>query len=232
MARITRKELKTDKFALEVEHTVSFFEEHRQELMRYGAIAGVVIVLLLGYSVYRRHARTERQEALTQALTVEQAVVGQAAPGMLTFPTQEAKDAAVTKAFADIASKYSGSDEGAIAQYYNASVQADQGKLADAEKQFQAIVDKADSDVASLARFSLSQIYTSTGRADQAEKILRDLMAHPTIYVSKDQAALSLAYILKDTKPAEARTLLDPLRAQNNAAGQMAVSMLGQMGAR
>ena len=37
MARITRKDLKTDKFALEVGHTVDFFEEHRREVVRYGA---------------------------------------------------------------------------------------------------------------------------------------------------------------------------------------------------
>ena len=35
VARITRKELKSDKFALEVEHTVTFFEEHQKELIRY-----------------------------------------------------------------------------------------------------------------------------------------------------------------------------------------------------
>ena len=32
MARITRKELKADKFALEVEHTVTLFEEHKREI--------------------------------------------------------------------------------------------------------------------------------------------------------------------------------------------------------
>ena len=42
MARITRKELKTDKFALEVEHTVNFFEEHQKEIIRYGASPRVV----------------------------------------------------------------------------------------------------------------------------------------------------------------------------------------------
>ena len=46
MARITRKELKSDKFALEVGQTVSFFEEHRQEILRYGAIALGVAVLV------------------------------------------------------------------------------------------------------------------------------------------------------------------------------------------
>ena len=53
MARITRKELKTDKFALEVEHTVTFFEEHQKLIMRYGAVALALIALIVGYSMYR-----------------------------------------------------------------------------------------------------------------------------------------------------------------------------------
>ena len=47
MARITRKELKTDKFALEVGHTVDFFEEHHTEIVRYGAAALVVIAIVV-----------------------------------------------------------------------------------------------------------------------------------------------------------------------------------------
>ena len=49
MDRVTRKELKTDKFALEVGHTVSLFEEHQKEVIRYGAIGLVAIALGLGY---------------------------------------------------------------------------------------------------------------------------------------------------------------------------------------
>ena len=46
MSRITRKELKTDKFALEVEHGISFFEHHKNEAVKYTAIAIGVIVLI------------------------------------------------------------------------------------------------------------------------------------------------------------------------------------------
>jgi hypothetical protein len=52
VSRITRKELKTDKFALEVEHGISFFEHHKNEAVKYGAIAVGAIVLIVGYTYY------------------------------------------------------------------------------------------------------------------------------------------------------------------------------------
>ena len=68
MARITRKELKTDKFALEVEQTVTYFEEHRTEVLRYGAIAAAVILLVIGIVIYRGHQHTARQQELALAI--------------------------------------------------------------------------------------------------------------------------------------------------------------------
>src|ERR1019366_5855401 len=45
VSRITRKELKTDKFALEVEHGISFCEHHKNERLKYGVPAGGVAIL-------------------------------------------------------------------------------------------------------------------------------------------------------------------------------------------
>ena len=63
--------------------------------------------------------------------------------GGLAFPTQEAKDAESLRVFTDVRSKYPGSAEGEIAQYYLGSIKADQGKLAEAEKLFQEVAEKA-----------------------------------------------------------------------------------------
>ena len=41
--------------------------------------------------------------------------------------------------------------------------------------------------------FALAQIYFSDGRNAQGEAILRDLIAHPTVFVSSDQATITLA---------------------------------------
>ncbi len=47
----------------------------------------------------------------------------------LNYPTQDAKDKARTKAFSDVADKYHGSQEGAIAGIYIAAEQVDKGNV-------------------------------------------------------------------------------------------------------
>lgn len=230
MARITRKELKTDKFALEVGQTVDFFEEHRQEIIRYGGIALGLAALIVAYVVYSHHQQSAREEVLAGAIQIQEAPVGApTSPGGVTFPTQDAKDQAATKAFSTLAAQYSGSNEAEIAQYYLGAIQADEGKMAIAEKSFLEVSQKGDSKYASLAKFSLAQIYFSDGRDAEGEKVLRDLIAHPTLFVSKDQATITLAHFLMLKKPAEARKLLDPLKTQNGPAGQAALTLLGQI---
>lgn len=230
MARITRKELKSDKFALEVEHTFTFFEEHQKELIRYGGAAAAVALVIAGIMLYSRHEHNVREDALARAIQVQEAPVGPPSPGQnLNFPTQEAKDEVALKAFQEVLNKYSGSDEGEIAEYYIGCIKADQGKLNEAEKSFKNVADKGSKDYASLAKFSLAQIYFADNLADQGENALRDLMAHPTIYVSKEQAAISLAGFLAQKKPAEARKLLDPLRSVQGPVGQRALQLYGEL---
>jgi hypothetical protein len=76
---------------------------------------------------------------------------------------------------------------------------------------------------------SLAQIYFAEGRSDQGERTLRELMANPTIYVSREQATITLARALAPQKPAEARKLLDPLRNQKGTVGQVALAVLSEL---
>ena len=229
MSRITRKELKTDKFALEVEHGISFFEHHKNEAVRYGAIAVGIAVLIVGYTIYQRGQHSARQEMLSAAIRIQEAGVGQSGNGGLAFPTQEAKDQEAIRAFAELRTKHSGSAEGEIAQYYLGSIKADQGKLAEAEKLYQEVAQNGAERYAALAKLSLAQIFFADGRADQGEKVLRDLIANPTDFVSSDQATISLARYLAAMKPAEARKLLEPLRTRPGSTGQVAITLLGEM---
>jgi predicted negative regulator of RcsB-dependent stress response len=230
VARITRKELKTDKFALEVEQTVTFFEEHRQDIIRYGGIALAIVVLVIGYSLYSSRQHAKRQDALFRAIQIQEAPVGPPQPGVnRNFPTQEVKDQTALAAFTTLQATYPGTTEGEIAEYYVGAIKADQGKLADAEKNFKNVADKADDKYASLAKLSLAQIYFGDGRDSQGEAMLRDLMAHPTPFVSKEQAAIILARYLTPKNPAEARKLLDPLRSQPGAVGQAAITAYAEL---
>ncbi|HEY2018161.1 MAG TPA: tetratricopeptide repeat protein [Bryobacteraceae bacterium] len=230
MARITRKELKSDKFALEVEHTVTFFEEHQKDVIRYGAIAVGVALLIVGYTIYSRHEHALREEALAKAIQVQEAPIGPPQPGQnLNFPTQEVKDQVALKTFTELQAKYPGSDEGEIAEYYLGCIKADQGNLPEAEKSFKEVADKGSKDYASLAKLALAQIYFASGRDGEGESTLRDLMAHPTVYVSQEQAAILLAQSLMAKKPAEARKLLDPLRNKQGPVGQRVLQIYSEL---
>ena len=62
--------------------------------------------------------------------------------------------------------------------------------------------------------------------------IASHLIAHPTDFVSKDQATIALARALIPTKPDEARKLLDPLRTRGDSVGQIALTLYGELPAK
>jgi tetratricopeptide (TPR) repeat protein len=228
--RAHRRELKHDKFVEQVGHSVEYAAEHKSQLLKYGAAALAVLVLALAWYFYSNSQAAARQQALRQAMRIQEAQIG---PGgneyVVSFATQAEKDAAVAKAFTEVAAKYSGSDEGAIAQYFLGIAAADQGKLAEAEKHLKAAIDSADEVYASQAKLSLAQVYEATGRVAEAEKLLRAMIDDPTILVSKEQATVALARAISKTKPAEARKLLEPLRQERGPVSRAALSALGEM---
>src|SRR5258708_19325643 len=105
----------------------------------------------------------------------------------------------------------------------------DQKKLADAEKYFQTVADSGEKNLASVGKLSLAQVYLTANRQADAEKLLRSLYENPTMFVSKEQAAIALARALAVSKPAEARKLLEPLRTERPAVSQLAITLLSEL---
>jgi len=230
VARITRKELKSDKFAQEVGLTVTFFEEHQKDVVRYGGIGVAAVLLIGGFFIYQKHEHAARQEELAQAIRVQETPVATVATnGQQTYPTQDAKDQAAIKVFADLESKHSGSDEAQIAEYYLGCIHSDQGKMAEAEKNFLNGANHGDKNYASLAKIALAEIYFSDGRFAQGEKMLRDLMEHPTVFVSKNQAAIALAKHYTGRNNAEARKLLAPIKDGKSPVASIAQTLYAQL---
>ncbi len=231
MDRITRKKLKQDEFAQDVGLTVEFLNEHRPQAVKYGVAGLVAVVLIVGLVVWFRHRGTERREALTAALQVYQTPVGPAQEGMdrKPFATEDEKQKAVQKAFGDVAAKYSGSNEGAVAEYYLGSSAANSGKLAAAEVALKEVIDSGSSNYASLAKLTLASVYQSEHRQADGEKLLQSLVDSPTDFVSKEQASIALARYIAPTDPERARKLLTPLRTTRPSISRLAAEELNSL---
>jgi predicted negative regulator of RcsB-dependent stress response len=213
---LTRHELKEqlqhDPLTDNVELAVDYVTTHRQVVLRWVIIGLAVLVIAALGAWYFQHEKAVRQQALRNALDIVEAqVTPQPNSFAKTFPTQQAKDQASMKALADVASRYSGSDEGRAAQYYLASFQADNGKYSEAENNFKQVADSRSS-YSSLGKVALAQLYAGEGKVGEAKTILDGLIQHPTPLVSKEQAQLLLANLLKDSNPGQAKQLAESLK--------------------
>lgn len=213
MDKLTRKELKSDKFAIEVQHSVEYVSVHRQQMIRLGIPAVAAVLIIGGIFWYRNHQHDVREEALHAAMQIQNSSVGPSqSQYIVSFPTAQARRTAVLKAWGDLAAKYPGTQEGDIAEFFLGTNAADDGNMPDAVKHFQAAIDSGNGPYASEAKLALAQVYAAQGKLSEGEKLIQSVIDHPTVLVSKDAATLALADLIKNKDPKRARQLIDPLR--------------------
>jgi predicted negative regulator of RcsB-dependent stress response len=221
--RLTRKELKSDKFAQEVQHSVQFVSGHRDQIreqaLRWGAPALALLLIVAGVFYYRNYQHDARQEALHAAMRIQNSTVGPSqGEYVLTFPTADARKTAVVKSWREFVAKYPGTEQGRIGEYYLGTNAADDGNLAEAEKHFKASIDSGNGPYASLSKLALAQVYAGDGRVKEGAQLLQSVIDHPTVLVSKETATLELAELLKNTDRQRARKLVEPLRTSTRGA--------------
>ena len=234
MDKTLRKDLKTDEFAVVTEHALGYATTHRQQMIRYGGLALVILLLAAGVYWFMESRAEERRAALRDVYVAREATVG-AEPqngALKAFPSQALKDEASLKAIDAAVAKYPGTEEAAIALFQKATMLADKGNLAESRKIYDQLATMGG-DYGSLAKFSIAQALVTDGKVAEGEKILREMVASPTLMVSKEQATIALARAIMRTRPDEARKLLEPLRAHpRNQVSRNAVSLLGEIPAK
>jgi predicted negative regulator of RcsB-dependent stress response len=213
---LTRHELKEqlqhDAFRDHVDVAIDYVVTHQRQAVRWVAIAvAIAVVAGIGYGVFR-YQKNKRDHALQAALDIAGAPVIPKPDGFgLTYASEQSKNSAAAKALGEVASSYSGSEQGAVAQYYLAGIEAGEGRNADAERNFKAVANTGF-QVSSLARTGLAELYAGTGRIDEAKTVLEDLVAKPNSLVSREQATILLANVLKDQDPKRATQLVQSLK--------------------
>lgn len=230
MDRIEREHLKSDPLAQGLGQTVDYVKVHRQQTIRIAAAALVVLLLAGGIWGYMKYTHGQREAALNEALRAQNGQIGQAQNEYIkAYPTQAAKDADVNRLLAGVVSKYSGSDEAAIAEFLMGTSAADKGNLPEAEKHLKNVADSGPKDYASQAKLSLAQVYVTENKMGEAESLLKNLQANPTVMVSKEQATVALARIVALKNPTEARKLLEPLQSERAAVSRVALTAISEL---
>jgi predicted negative regulator of RcsB-dependent stress response len=213
---LTRHELKEqlqhDAFRDNVDVAVGYVATHRRQMLRWAVVALVAAIILgISYGVYR-YQTAKRGQALQAALDlVDAPVMAQPDHLGISFISEQSKNTAATKALSDLASRYAGTEQGEVAQYYLAGLQAGASKFADAERNFKAVAN-ASAPVSALARVGLAELYAGEGRMDEAKTLLQSLISKPSALVSREQATILLAGVLKSEDPKRAKQLLDSLK--------------------
>jgi predicted negative regulator of RcsB-dependent stress response len=228
--RHLKKVAKSDEFKQQVWLGLDFLKDHPAEIKKYGAIALAVLVLAGGSYFYIHHQADARETALTEALKIHDATVGpMVQPTNLHFDTEDEKNKATEKAFREVATKYHGTQEGAIASMNLGQELIDRGDLAGGEKEFKDVADNAPPAYSSQAALALAQLYAMEGKTADAEKLLNNLIKNPTVTVSKEEAQLALAKVKAKTDPDGARKILEGLRTERAAISKAALAALGEL---
>jgi predicted negative regulator of RcsB-dependent stress response len=231
--RQLKKVVKNDEFKQQVWHGIDFLKVHTDDVKKYGGIALAVLVAAGGIYFYVNHQSEAREEALAHALRIDQATVGSATQAAnLHYDTQDLKDKASETAFREVAAKYPGTQEGAIALLNLGQTAVDKGDLVEGEKDFKNVVDSAPAAYSSEAALALAQLYSYQDKSAEAVKLLENLIKNPSITVSKEEAQLALAKVIAKTEPDKARKMLEELQKGRNAISKAAVSAMGEIANR
>ncbi len=230
MAKISRKELKHDRFAEEVGQSVAYVSSHRRQLLLGGGGGIVLLVGLLAWTGYRQTNRLEAHAALQEAIGFYHGKVDtQQQLGGITFPTTIARFRDTREQLEKVIADYPGGEQEIAAGYYLALLDVEQEKREDAKTRLEALASRGEGEYVALVRLALADLYAQEKQQEQASRHYKHLIDHPTRLVPKERSQLAYAHLLSDTDPETAKTLLEEVRAGAGPASAAAAALLQQL---
>jgi predicted negative regulator of RcsB-dependent stress response len=231
----TRHALKQDKFVNATTSGLEWVGDHRANVIRFSiAVVLVIGVIVAGIVVYQQRTAAANQ-LFGQAMDVYQTPLAHpnqpAEPGQKTYATAAERAQAAYPLFQQIADQYGMLRAGEMARYFAGVTELDLGKTAQAEADLEKATHSGGSNIETLAKMALANLYEQTGRTSQAVSMFQDLIQHPSTTVPKVQAQFQLAALYETTNPQEARRLYAQIKDQNkdSDAAQIATQKLAAL---
>jgi predicted negative regulator of RcsB-dependent stress response len=217
---ISRKELKQDKIKETLEHGAEAVYSHGQLTL---ALLLVVLIAAAGYGgwrIYHDRKTVEASAALDAALKTYNARVGAPLPGEPVNPTEPSYTDEMSRAqeasrkFTEVAAKYSSTEPGKLARYYNALCLEDLEQHNQALEELKKISSGGDKELADMAQYQVAVIYSRTGKLDDAIKIYRQLADRGSVFVPRPLVLLELAGVLRQKNPKEAASVYEQIKKE------------------
>jgi len=174
-----------------------------------GIITGAIVAALLlavGVKGYVERSREKRADAVAEAVAKYTQAAGGAIPAELRHE------------LAGLADRYAGSNEGAVARYFQAGALAAAGENEQARQIYTSLSAPGakSGDLASLSLVALAYLDLAGGASDQALKAFQELLKVEGTAVPRAQIMMEIASIHeKQGRPADARRTYEELLADH-----------------
>jgi len=181
------------------------------------AILALLVVGLgyFGWRYYMDRQTAEGNSSLDLALKAYQGRIGPpnpADPSEPTYPDENSRVQDASQKFAATANKYSGTNPGKLARYYDALCLEDLEKHNQALEELKKISSGSDKELAAMAQYQMAVIYSRTDKTADAIKMFRALADKPSALVPRPLVLLELAGLLRKTNPQEATSIYQQLK--------------------
>ena len=238
MRSSTRHQLKTDEFRATTVETLSWAAENRSTLITAAVAVAVILAIVIGGWAYVNYRNQEARGMLAAAIDKYNAPIRPAGqppiPGELTYASAMERAKAANADFTAITDKYSFTQSGRIARYFDGITLRDMGDNSGAEKQLQQVAGSFwDKSMAGLAKLALANLYADTNQVPKAIDLYKQLIDHPSDAVGKWTAQFQLAELYQaNNQPQDARKLYEDLQKESptSPVGQVATQRLQSLG--
>jgi len=233
----TRHQLKTDEFRATTVETLDWAAENQSTLITAAVVVAVILAVIIGGWTYVNYRNQQGRGMLSSAIDKYNAPIrpaGQpATPDQLSYASGAERAKAANAEFSQVAQKYSFTQSGRIAHYFEGITLRDMGDTAGAEKQLNEVASSWDKNMAGLAKLALAGLYANANQTAKAIDLYKQLIDHPSNSVGKWTPQFELADLYQaNNQPQDARKLYEQLQKESptSPVGQAATQKLQALG--
>lgn len=228
MDQQTKQALKHDQFIDTTQQGLEWASENRHTVIVASSILIALIIIVVGSFVFYNNRSNAASVAFGAAMQEYQTPLAepgqQVPPGVKTYPSVAERAKAANQLFMAAADKYNMEPDGKTARYFGGLTYIEAGNNSAAEATLKQVASGWNSELASLAKLSLANLYRQTGQDSKAADLYNELTAKPTTSVPAGLAQLQLAEMYESQgKPEDAKKIYAKLKDKD---GKSAVGML------